>query len=244
MIDDDDDDDDDNDDNDVDVDELSQKDISLLSGTASQQSIAAFGPVRSLAETRLVLELVQRSLKKVAIPKKRKKKKAKQLRHTIDYEKLASLFNFELKRRSDADHQQFITSRMTLKKKAHISDYFKRTDEGLQTEAALAGVKDQFIKVRRMLKTSSSGAVFLDAIAVGAHDRNSCCSSSSSSSDSDSDSDSDLDSDSDSDSDSDIKDPGSASSSTIRASCSLQPTALFRAQLRLSENIELKVGNN
>ena len=27
-----------------------------------------------------------------------------------------------------------------------------------------------------------------------------------------------------------IKDPGSASSSTIRASCSLQPTALFRAQ--------------
>ena len=199
------DDDDDNDDNDADVDELSQKDISLLSGTASQQSIAAFGPVRSLAEIRLVLELVQRSLKKVAIPKKRKKKKAKQLRHTIDYEKLASLFNFELKRRSDADHQQFITSRMTLKKKAHISDFFKRTDEGLQTEAALAGVKDQFIKVRRMLKTSSSGAVFPDAIAVGAPDRNSCCSSPSSSSDSDSDSDSDSEDSEDSDSDSPAK---------------------------------------
>ena len=51
---DDDDDDDDDDDGDP-VDELSPKDISLLSGAPSQQSIVAFGPVRSLEEIKLVL---------------------------------------------------------------------------------------------------------------------------------------------------------------------------------------------
>ena len=46
------------------VDELSPEDIiSLLSGAPSQQSIVAFGPVRSLEEIKLVLELVQKSLK-------------------------------------------------------------------------------------------------------------------------------------------------------------------------------------
>ena len=128
--------DDDDDDDDDPVDELSPKDISLLSGAPSQQSIVAFGPVRSLEEIKLVLELVQKSLKNEIVPKKRKKKKPKQLRHTTYHEKLASLFNAELKRRSEADHYQFIASRMTLKKKAHISDYFKRADEGLQLEAA------------------------------------------------------------------------------------------------------------
>ena len=137
------------------------------------------------------------------MPKKRKKKKPKQLRHTTYHEKLASLFNAELKRRSEADHYQFIASRMTLKKKAHISDYFKRADEGLQLEAALAGVKDKFIKVRRMLKTSSSEAVFPGAIPVAtSSNRGSCCPSGSSSDSSDSSGSGDDDSDSDSDSDS------------------------------------------
>ena len=89
-----------------------------------------------MEEIKLVLELVQKSLKNEIVPKKRKKKKPKQLRNTTYHEKLASLFNAELKRRSEADHYQFIASRMTLKKKAHISDYFKRADEGLQLEAA------------------------------------------------------------------------------------------------------------
>jgi hypothetical protein len=166
-----------------------------------------------LEEIKLVLELVQKSLKNEIVPKKRKKKKPKQLRHTIDHEKLASLFNAELKRRSEADHYQFIASRMTLKKKAHISDYFKRADEGLQLEAALAGVKDKFIRVRRMLKTSSSEAVFPDAIPVAtSSNRGSCCPSGSSSDSSDSSGSGDDDSDSDSDSDSGDSDSDSGDS--------------------------------
>ena len=166
-----------------------------------------------MEEIKLVLELVQNSLKNDIVPKKRKKKKPKQLRHTIDHEKLASLFNAELKRRRDADHNQFIASRMTLKKKAHISDYFKRADEGLQLEAALAGVKDKFIRVRRMLKTSSSEAVFPDAIPVAtSSNRGSCCPSGSSSDSSDSSGSGDDDSDSDSDSDSGDSDSDSGDS--------------------------------
>ena len=135
-----------------------------------------------MEEIKLVLELVQKSLKNEIVPKKRKKKKPKQLRHTINHEKLALLFNAELKRRSEADHYQFIASRMTLKKKAHISDYFKRADEGLQLEAALAGVKDKFIQVRRMLKTPSSEAVFPDAIPLASSSNcGGCCPSGSSS---------------------------------------------------------------
>ena len=59
------------------VDELSPKDISLLSAAVSQQSIVAFGSVCSLEEIKLVLELVQTSLKDELLPKKRRKKNVK-----------------------------------------------------------------------------------------------------------------------------------------------------------------------
>ena len=102
---------------------------------------------------------------------------------------------------------------MTLKKKAHISDYFKRADEGLQLEAALAGVKDKFIQVRRMLKTSSSEAVFPDAIPVAtSSNRGGCCPSASSSDSSGSSGSGDDDSDSYSYSDSRSGDSDSDSS--------------------------------
>ena len=104
-----------------------------------------------------------------------------------------------------------------MKKKAHISDYFKRADEGLQLEAALAGVKDKFIQVRRMLKTSSSKAVFPDAIPVAtSSNRGSCCPSGSSSDSSDSSGSGDDDSDSDSYSDSDWDSGDSDSDSSTR----------------------------
>ena len=148
-------------------DELSTEDLkslrSMIAGSSDQARILASGPVQSVDEIKLTMELISKHC--VETRRKRGGKKGKRkLQHNIDYYGVAAAFNMELKKRSSLDASYLSSSGMKLKSPADIADFVRRADDGLQLEACKAGARQEFIQMHRFLKGSS--AQFPEAAAV------------------------------------------------------------------------------
>lgn len=119
-----------------------------IAGDTRQAPIDAYSPVSDIREMTLLMELVGPFVVR-----------GRKGSATVRYEALASAYNSELQKRLVLDKSLFQKSGLRMKSAAHVREFFKRTDRGLEIGQAIAPVRDRFIALRSMLRDITSASV-------------------------------------------------------------------------------------
>ena len=128
--------------NPVDLTELKQS----ICGDGPHAPVLSMAPVCNIAEVALVVNLAKDHLRHG------KGKRDSKRKLSVDYASLSAAYNNRLHELFISNKKSFQGHCLRLKSPAHIKAFFERAETGLVQSASLAGVKNEFIELRRRLR--------------------------------------------------------------------------------------------
>ena len=124
-----------------------------IGGDGPHAPILSMAPVCNIAEISLIVNLAKKHLRQG------KANRGKGRNSFVDYASLSAAYNARLQEQFVSDKNTFRSLGLRLKSPAHVKDFFERAESGLILSASLAGVKDEFIELRRRLRDDGPRAL-------------------------------------------------------------------------------------